>query len=177
MHSHSHFLNGACFFFSEASSVRQRDRGTRLAVAGVLSGTALECRVPGVGLSPRWGRLSGIVSRLLLNAVAVVDGQSLMGGRECACRRVISHSGNSLGRCMCVCLADVVFWIPISRYSVPQKWTGRWCSHELHGRGGNGYASLWRTRANSGVLCGLGPQGRKKQWAAEGSCNARGCRR
>ncbi|RNC53320.1 trans-sialidase [Trypanosoma cruzi] len=101
----------------------QRDRGTRLAVAGVLPGTAPECRVPGVGRSPSWGRLSGIVPRLLLNAVVVVDGKSLMGEREIVCCRVILHNGHSLERCMCVCLTDVVFWIPISRYSVPQKWT------------------------------------------------------
>ncbi|RNC36153.1 trans-sialidase [Trypanosoma cruzi] len=53
----------------------------------------MECRVPGVGRSPRRGQLSGIVSRLLLNAVVVVDGQSLMGGREMVCCRVISLSG------------------------------------------------------------------------------------
>ncbi|RNE99737.1 trans-sialidase [Trypanosoma cruzi] len=93
MHSHSHVLNGACCFFFEVGSVCQRDRGTRLAVAGVLSGTALECRVPRVGLSPRWGRLSGIVSRLLLNAVVVVDGQSVMGERGIVCCRVISLGG------------------------------------------------------------------------------------
>ncbi|RNC36451.1 trans-sialidase [Trypanosoma cruzi] len=93
MHSHSHVLNGACCFFFEAVSVCQRDRGTRLAVAGVFPGTALKCRVPGVGRSPRWGRCSGIAPRLLLNAVVVVDGQSLMGEREIVCCRVISHSG------------------------------------------------------------------------------------
>ncbi|RNC53353.1 trans-sialidase [Trypanosoma cruzi] len=123
MHSHSHFLNGACCCFSEAGSVCQRDRGTRLAVAGVLTGTALECRVPGVGRSPRWGWRSGIAPRLLLNAVVVVDGKLLMGERECACRRVVSHGGNSLELCMCVCLTDVVLWNFISRYSVVQKWT------------------------------------------------------
>ncbi|RNF12044.1 trans-sialidase [Trypanosoma cruzi] len=93
MRSHSHVLNGACCFFFEAGSVCQRDRGTRLAVAGVLSGTALECRVFRVGRSPRWGRRSGIVSRLLFNAVLVVDGKSLMGEREIVCCRVISLSG------------------------------------------------------------------------------------
>ncbi|RNC61332.1 trans-sialidase [Trypanosoma cruzi] len=41
----------------EESSVCQRDRETRLAMAGVPPGTALECRVPRVGRSPRWGRL------------------------------------------------------------------------------------------------------------------------
>ncbi|RNF02352.1 trans-sialidase [Trypanosoma cruzi] len=93
MHSHSHVLNGACCFFFDAGSVCQRDRGTRLAVAGVLSGTALECRVPRVGRSPRWGRLSGIVSRLLFNAVVVVvDGKSLMGERGIVCCRVIADS-------------------------------------------------------------------------------------
>ncbi|RNC41340.1 trans-sialidase [Trypanosoma cruzi] len=92
-HTHSRVLNGACCCFSEASSVRQRDRETRLAVAGVLSGTALECRVPRVCRSPRWERLSRTVSRLLLNAVVVVDGQSLMGEREIVSCRVISHSG------------------------------------------------------------------------------------
>ncbi|RNC36329.1 trans-sialidase [Trypanosoma cruzi] len=126
MHSHSHVLNGACCFFSEAGFVCQRDRGTRLAVAGVLSGTALVCRVPGVGLSPRWGRLSGIAPRLLLNAVVVVDGKSLMGEREIVCVPPCDFSQrHSLERCMCVCLADVVFWILISRYLVPQKWTGK----------------------------------------------------
>ncbi|RNC54161.1 trans-sialidase [Trypanosoma cruzi] len=93
LRSHSHFLNGACCCFSEAGFVCQRDRETQLAVAGVPPGTALECRVPRVGLSPRRGRLSGIVSRLLLNAVVVVDGKSLMGEREIVCCRVISHSG------------------------------------------------------------------------------------
>ncbi|RNC36917.1 trans-sialidase [Trypanosoma cruzi] len=93
MHSHSHVLNGACCCFSEAGSVCQRDRETRLAVAGVLPGTAPECRVPRVGRSPRWGRLSGIAPRLLLNAVVVVDGKLLMGEREMVCCRVISHSG------------------------------------------------------------------------------------
>ncbi|RNF10132.1 trans-sialidase [Trypanosoma cruzi] len=80
-------------FFFEAGSVCQRDRGTRLAVAGVLPGTALECRVPTVGLSPRWGRRSGIAPRLLLNAVLFVDGKSLMGGQVRVCCRVISLSG------------------------------------------------------------------------------------
>ncbi|RNC52256.1 trans-sialidase [Trypanosoma cruzi] len=93
MHSHSHVLNGAGCCFSEAGSVCQRDRKTRLAVAGVLSGTALVCRVPGVGRSPGWGRLSGIVSGLLLNVVVVVDGKSLMGEREIVWCRVISLSG------------------------------------------------------------------------------------
>ncbi|RNF07803.1 trans-sialidase [Trypanosoma cruzi] len=93
MHSHSHVLNGACCCFSEAGSVCQRDRGTRLAVAGVLSGTALECRVPRVGRSPRWGWRSEIAPRLLLNAVLVVDGKSLMGGQVRVCCRVISLGG------------------------------------------------------------------------------------
>ncbi|EKG03271.1 hypothetical protein TCSYLVIO_005692 [Trypanosoma cruzi] len=81
--------------FCEKSSVCQRDRGTWLAVAGVLSGTALECRAPRVGRSPRWGWRSGIVSRLLLNAVVVVvvDGKWLMREREIVCCRVISLSG------------------------------------------------------------------------------------
>ncbi|RNC32811.1 trans-sialidase, partial [Trypanosoma cruzi] len=39
--------------FCEKSSVRQRGRGTRLAVARVLPGTAMDCRVPRVGRSPR----------------------------------------------------------------------------------------------------------------------------
>ncbi|RNC49689.1 trans-sialidase, partial [Trypanosoma cruzi] len=86
--------NGACCCFSEAGSVCQRDRGTRLAMAGVLPGTALECRVPRVGRSPRREWLSGIAPRLLLNAVVVVvDGKSLMGERGTVCCRVISHSG------------------------------------------------------------------------------------
>ncbi|KAF8306690.1 hypothetical protein TcBrA4_0023010 [Trypanosoma cruzi] len=93
MHSHSHVLNGACCCFSEAGSVCQRDRRTWLVVAGVFPGTALECWAPSVGRSPRRGRLSGIVSRLLLNAVVVVvDGKSLMGEREIVCCRVISDS-------------------------------------------------------------------------------------
>ncbi|RNC42538.1 trans-sialidase [Trypanosoma cruzi] len=67
------------------------------------------------------GWRSGIAPSLLLNAV-VVDGKSLMGERECALSCDFSQ-WHPLERCMCVCLADLVFWIPISRYSVPQKWT------------------------------------------------------
>ncbi|ESS60810.1 trans-sialidase [Trypanosoma cruzi Dm28c] len=126
MHSHSHVLNGACCCFSEAGSVCQRDRRTWLAVAGVFPGTALGCRAPSVGRSPRRGRLSGIVSRLLLNAVVVVDGKFLMGGRVRVCVPPCDFSQwHSLERCMCVCLADVVLGIPISRYSVVQQWTGK----------------------------------------------------
>ncbi|RNC32758.1 trans-sialidase [Trypanosoma cruzi] len=64
--------------FCEKSSVRQRDRGTRLAVAGVLPGTAMDCRVPRVGRSPRRGRRSGIAPRLLFNAIVIVDGKLLI---------------------------------------------------------------------------------------------------
>ncbi|RNC57272.1 trans-sialidase [Trypanosoma cruzi] len=117
---HRHVLKWSVSFCEE-SSVCQRDRETRLAVAGVLTGTAIECGVPRVGRSPRWGRLSGIAPSLLLNAVVVVDGKLLMGERECACRRVVSHGGNSLELCMCVCLTDVVLWNFISRYSVAQQ--------------------------------------------------------
>ncbi|RNC56127.1 trans-sialidase [Trypanosoma cruzi] len=122
MHSHSHVLNGAGCFFSEAGSVCQRDRGTRLAVAGVFPGTAMECRVPRVGRSPwREWRL-GIFSRLFLNAFVVVDGQSLMGEREMVCCRVISH-GDTRWSDACACFTDTVLGILILRYSVPQKWT------------------------------------------------------
>ncbi|RNC36280.1 trans-sialidase [Trypanosoma cruzi] len=122
MHSHSHVLNGACCCFFEAGSVCQRDRETRLAVAGVPTGTALECRVPGVGRSPRWGRLSGIVSRLLLNAVVVVDGKSLMGEREIVCCRVISHSGT---RWSDACVFALRMWCFGSLFHAI-----RWCSGE-----------------------------------------------
>ncbi|RNC51245.1 trans-sialidase [Trypanosoma cruzi] len=120
LRSHRHVLKWSASFCEE-SSVCQRDRETRLAVAGVPPGTAPECRVPRVGRSPGWGRLSGIAPSLLLNAVVVVDGKLLMGERECACHRVISRSGNSLELCMRFRLTDVVFWIPISRYSVAQQ--------------------------------------------------------
>ncbi|RNE97887.1 hypothetical protein TcG_12434 [Trypanosoma cruzi] len=53
----------------------------------------MECRVPRVGRSPRRGRRSGIVSRLFLNVVVVVDGKWLMGERGIVCCRVISLSG------------------------------------------------------------------------------------
>ncbi|RNE97738.1 trans-sialidase [Trypanosoma cruzi] len=161
MHSHSHVLNGACCCFSEAGSVCQRDRGTRLAVAGVLSGTALECRVPGVGLSPRWGWRSGIAPRLLLNAVVVVDGKSLMGEREIVCCRVISHSGTRWSDA-CVFASQMCCFGSLFHAI-------RWCSS---GRGsdavtsrtggGHGYASLWMTQANPSVSCGLGLQGGRK---------------
>ncbi|KAF5223849.1 hypothetical protein ECC02_003035 [Trypanosoma cruzi] len=82
LRSHRHVFRWSASFCEE-SSVCQRDRGTRLAVAGVLPGTALECRVPRVGRSPGWGRLSGIAPRLLLNAVVIVDGKALIREREC----------------------------------------------------------------------------------------------
>ncbi|RNC32875.1 trans-sialidase [Trypanosoma cruzi] len=121
MHSHSRFLKLSASFCKK-SSARQRDRGTRLAVAGVLPGTALECRVPGVGRSPRWGRLSGIAPRLLLNAVVVVDGKSLMGEREIVCCRVNFHSGT---RWSDACMFALRMWCFVSLFHAI-----RWSSSE-----------------------------------------------
>ncbi|RNE97192.1 trans-sialidase [Trypanosoma cruzi] len=145
-HSHSHVLNGACCCFSEAGSVCQRDRGTRLAVAGVLSGTALECRVPRVGLSPRWGRLSGIVSRLLLNAVVIVDGKLLMGERGIVCCRVISLSGT---RWSVTCLFASRMWCCGTLFHAI-----RWCSS---GRGSDAVTSRTGVRDTVTRACG-GPE-------------------
>ncbi|EKF26728.1 trans-sialidase, putative, partial [Trypanosoma cruzi marinkellei] len=121
LRSHGHVLNWSASF-CEKSHVCQRGRETRLAVAGVLPGGALECRVPRVGRLPGWGRLPGIAPRLLLNAVVIVDGEFLVGERECVPPCDFWQWARVECR-MCFCLTDVVLWDFISRYSVVQQGT------------------------------------------------------